>query len=260
MIRFIIILFSAFLVSAFLAATLSIQTASAQVGPPSAPPQAGPPSIENPPVDDVQAAFEKQLLTPLFKAAVDYETLPRLDNCRDEVPRRLRYHNCRDSRAIYDAGLKAAREANKPLIIFFGFNKCPYCAVLEKQIFDPQRPLRDGNLVRYFSPEAIENYGQNAAPLELPYINIHARSPHGLKLADDIGVSALAKARGWHRVWSPFIVFVDPKTERLVSQNYWEAPETHCDPIADFAVNLEELGVIKPGTPVSERKRCKRKA
>lgn len=254
MTRFIIAIFSV-----FLAAAAALSSAPAQIGPPSAPSPVGPP-LAHPPADNVQAAFEKQLLTPLFTPAVDYNSFPRMDKCRDEVPRRLRYHNCRDSHAIYDAGLKAARDANKPLVIFFGFNKCPYCAVLERQIFDPKRPLRDGNLVRYFSAEAIEDYGRKAAPLKLPYINIHARSPHGLKLADDIGVSALAKARGWHRVWSPFVVFVDPKTERLVSQNYWEAPETHCDPIADFAVNLEELGVIKPGEPVSERKRCQRKS
>lgn len=246
----------------FFSALLIAGTSAAQVGPPSAPPSGPPiaPQSGAPAQDPVQAAFEKQLLTPLFSPAINYEDIPRLENCRDEVSRRLRYHNCRDSREIYTAALKAAKDQDKPLVVFFGFNKCPYCAVLHKQIFDPARPMRDGNIVRYFSREAIENYGRSGRSLDLPYINIHARSPHGLKLANDIGVTAMAKTRGWHRVWSPFIVFIDPDTERLVSQNYWEAPETHCDPMADFAVNLEELGVITTGTPATERKRCKRKA
>jgi len=230
--------------------------ALAQVGPPSGPP-ARPPSVPSE-ADPVQAAFEKQLRTPLFTPAIDYENIDRISACRDEVPRALRYHNCRDSREIYDAALKAAKAQGKPLVVFFGFNKCPYCAVLHRQIFDERRPMRDGNVVRYFSAEAIEDYGRSAKPLELPFVNIHARAPHGLKLADEIGVTALAKTRGWHRVWSPFIVFVDPETETLASQNYWEAPETHCDPMADFVVNLEELGLIAKGTPQTERKRCKR--
>jgi len=242
----------------FFAAALTAFGAAAQVGPPAGPPSA--PSAQSSAGDPTQAAFEKQLLTPLFKPAIDYNETARLENCRDEVPRRLRYHNCRDSRALYEAGLEAAKADGKPLAVFFGFNKCPYCAVLHKQIFDPARPMRDGNLVRYFSRDAIEDYGRAGKPLQIPYINIHARSPHGLKLADEIGITAMAKQRGWHRVWSPFIAFVDPESGKIVSQNYWEAPETHCDPIADFAVNLEELGVIKAGPPTTERERCKRKA
>lgn len=232
-----------------MALTFSFAPVAAQVGPPSGPPA----------VDKVQDAFEKQLATPLFTPAIDYQKIDRLPACRDEVRRNMRYHNCRDSREIYTAALAAAKRDGKPLAIFFGFNRCPYCAVLHKQIFDPARPMRDANLVRYFSKPAIENYGRSGEALELPYVNIHARSDHGLKLADDLGVTALAKERGWHRVWSPFIVFVDPATEKLASQNYWEAPETHCDPMADFAVNLEELGMIKKGPPVKQRKRCERK-
>ena len=245
MTRFLMMFFMPFITALIL---VSVPT-HAQVGPPAAPPA----------VDQVQVAFEKQLATPLFKPAIDYEKIDRLSNCRDEVRRNMRYHNCRDSREIYTAALAAAKDQDRPLVVFFGFNRCPYCAVLHKQIFNPERPMRDANLVRYFSREAIEDYGQKGEALELPYINIHARSDHGLKLADELGVTALAKTRGWHRVWSPFIVFIDPATEKLASQNYWEAPETHCDPIADFAVNLEELGVIKKGQPTTERKRCKRK-
>ncbi len=243
-----------FMTAIFFLAFNTPLSAFAQAGPPPASSPSGPTVA-----DPVQAAFEKQLASPLFSPAIDYEAIPRLENCRDEVPRNLRYHNCRDSRAVYTAALKAAKARNRPLAVFFGFNKCPYCAVLHKQIFDPARPMRDGNLVRYLSSEAIEDYGRSGQPLNLPYVNIHARVPHGVKLADDIGATALAKTRGWHRVWSPFIVFIDPETEQLVSQSYWEAPETHCDPIADFAVNLEELGTVKTGKPVTVRKRCKRK-
>lgn len=241
---------------AFLALIIS-SFAFAQVGPPAGPPEA--PSSEAVSDDPVQANFNKQLRTPLFSPAIDYNIIERIRGCRDEVSRGLNYHNCRDSREIYTAGLKAAKAQGKPLIVFFGFNKCPYCAVLHRQIFDAKRPMLDGNMVRYFSRAAIEDYGRKGEPLELPFIYIHARSSHGLKLADEIGVTAMAKTRGWHRVWSPFIVFVDPETEKLASQNYWEAPETHCDPMADFVVNLEELEVIKKGLPQTVRKRCKRR-
>lgn len=239
MTRYILTLFLAFFIAPL---------ALAQIGPPAAPSDA----------DPVQAAFMEQLRRPLFRPAIDYNTIERISGCRDEISRGLNYHNCRDSREIYTAALKEANAQGKPLIVFFGFNKCPYCAVLHRQIFDAKRPVRDGNMVRYFSREAIEDYGRKGTSLELPFIYIHARSPHGLKLADEIGVTAMAKARGWHRVWSPFIVFIDPETEKLASQNYWEAAETHCDPMADFVVNLEDLGFIPGGTPQTPRKRCKR--
>lgn len=254
MLRYILMSFTLFTT----ALAFAFELASSQVGPP-AKGQVGPP--DGPPAaDEVQLAFEKQLASPLFKPAIDYDKIARLPNCRDEVTRGLRYHNCRDSREIYTAALAAAKAQDKPLVIVFGFNRCPYCAVLHKQIFNPARPMRDANLVRYFSKPAVETYGQTGESLALPYIYIHARSDHGLKLADDLGVTALAKARGWHRVWSPFVVFVNSETEVLASQNYWEAPETHCDPIADFAANLEELGMIEKGSPVTPRKRCQRKS
>ena len=224
--------------------------AFSQIGPPARPPE------EN----TVRSAFSSQLKTPYFKPAIEYDKIERIAGCRDEVTRGMRYQNCRNSFAIYEAGLKAAKLQGRPLMIMFGFNRCPSCHFLHKQIFNPERPIVDANVVRYFSRTAIENYRRDGVPLEQPFIFIHARSSHGLKLADEIGATKIAKARGWHRVWSPFIVFVDPETETLVSQNYWEPPEANCDFLADFAVNYEELGFIETGEPQVPRKRCKRGA
>jgi len=51
------------------------------------------------------AAFER---APIFKAALDYNAIPRIEGCTDEVPRDVKYHNCRDSKAIYTRALTTA--------------------------------------------------------------------------------------------------------------------------------------------------------
>jgi len=90
---------------------LTCASAAAQtVGPPAGPPVK----------DEVQAKFEAQLQTPLFLPAIDYNDIDRIMNCRDEVRVNLAYHNCRDSRAIYTAGLKAAKAKGRPLVLIFG--------------------------------------------------------------------------------------------------------------------------------------------
>ena len=81
------------------------------------------------------AAFER---TPLFKQALDYNAIPRIEGCVDEVLRNVKYHNCRDSKAIYTRALSTAKAMDKPLMVIFGFNKCPYCLKLESEIMDPR--------------------------------------------------------------------------------------------------------------------------
>ena len=188
----------------------------------------------------------------VFVDAIDYAAIPSMENCQEERVKEVRYYQCKSSKDIYLAGLKAAKAQNKPLMVTFGFNTCPYCKVLDAEIYDPKNPVTREAVQQYLSVNA-------AAKLEdfsLPQIRIHARSDHGLQLANDLGVTQMAQARGWHRVWSPFIVFVNPETGAMASESQWEAKEIYCDWAANIAVSLEKNGYVTRGKPQTHRKRC----
>lgn len=193
---------------------------------------------------------------PIFKTALDYNAVPRIEGCTDEVPRDVKYHNCRDSKAIYSRALATAKAMDKPLMVIWGFNKCPYCIKLESEIMDPQNPLRSVDVAQYFSAAEQAKYKAAGEPLKLPYVRLHARSDHGLALADELGVTEMANAAGWHRVWSPFVVFVNPKTGAMTSESEWEAKEIYCDWAAGVATSLEKIDMAEAGVPVMARKRC----
>ena len=199
------------------------------------------------------AAYDR---APVFKAALDYNAVPRIQGCTDEVPRDVKYHNCRDSKALYTRALSTAKAMDAPLMVIFGFNKCPYCIKLESEIMDPRNPLRSADIAQYFSAAEYAKYKAAGKALKLPYVRLHARSEHGLALADELGVTEMAKAAGWHRVWSPFVVFVNPKTGAMTSESEWEAKEVYCDWAAGVATSLEKIGMAELGEPVTTRKRC----
>ena len=198
-------------------------------------------------------AFER---APVFKAALDYNAVPRIEGCTDEVPRDVKYHNCRDSKALYARALSTAKAMDAPLMVIFGFNKCPYCIKLESEIMDPRNPLRSGDVAQYFSEAEHVKYQAAGKALKLPFVRLHARSDHGLALADELGVTEMAKAAGWHRVWSPFVVFVNPKTGEMTSESKWEAKEIYCDWAAGVATSLEKVGMAEVGEPKVVRERC----
>lgn len=195
---------------------------------------------------------------PVFKPAVEYEKFPKLENCQEEQVREVKYHACRQSRSLYEAALAKAKENGQPLMVIFGFNKCPYCVVLERSIFDLERPVRGGNVARYFSTSELETYIARKEPLSIPVLRLHARSEHGLKLADELGITKMANDRGWHRVWSPFVVMVNSQTGEMASESEWEAEEVYCDWPANIAVSLEDIGFIEKGIPYTDRARCKK--
>ncbi len=205
----------------------------------------------------VSAAQDRAFIqAPLFEPAVDYEGFPRLENCVDERARTLKYHNCRDSRALYIAAYKKARAAGTPLMVIFGFNNCPYCTILEREYFSPEKPVYGGRIARYFAKGALDEYLAAQQAYSIPVLRLHARTEHGLKLADDLGVTKMAKDRGWHRVWSPFVVLINPQTGVMASESKWEAKEIYCDWIAGVATSLEKVALLEPGEPVTQRKRC----
>jgi len=193
---------------------------------------------------------------PIFKTALDYNAVPRIEGCTDEVPRNVKYHNCRDSKAIYTRALATAKAMDKPLMVIWGFNKCPYCIKLESEIIDPRNPLRSHDVAQYFSKAAFETYQTEQDSVKIPFVKLHARSDHGLALADELGITEMANAAGWHRVWSPFVVFVNPKTGAMTSESQWEAKEIYCDWAAGVATSLEKIDMAEAGEPVTARKRC----
>jgi len=213
-------------------------------------------SKEAPQAPTPQPQISAQDRAPIFKAALDYNAVPRIEGCTDEVQRDVKYHNCRDSKALYNRALSTAKAMDAPLMVIFGFNKCPYCIKLESEIMDPRKPLRSGDVAQYLSKAEQAKYKAAGKPLKLPFIRLHARSDHGLALADELGVTQMANAAGWHRVWSPFVVFVNPKTGEMTSESKWEAKEIYCDWAAGVATSLEKIGMAEAGQPVTARKRC----
>ena len=188
----------------------------------------------------------------VFTDAVDYASFPDIENCEEESVQDLKYFKCKDSQDIYLAALDSAKAQNKPLMVTFGFNTCPYCKVLDAEIYDPDNPITAQAVKQYLSPEAAMELGD----FTLPAVRLHARSDHGLKLADNLGVTQMAQDRGWHRVWSPFVVFVNPQTGAMASESLWEASEIYCDWPANIAVSLEKNGYVARGKPQVQRKRC----
>jgi len=201
--------------------------------------------------DNASAPIAETSGGSVFTPAVTYTDFALIPNCKEEPVREVRYHACRDSRAIYKAALANAKRQGKPLMVTFGFNKCPYCKVLDADIHNPAKPVTSNRVTQYFAASAKPD-----APFTLPTVRLHARSEHGLRLADELGMTKMANDRGWHRVWSPFVVFVNPETGAMASESLWESKEIHCDWAANIAVSLENIGMLTRGEGGAERKRC----
>jgi len=204
-----------------------------------------------------QRAMADLLQTPLFEPALDYSKIEKIDGCEDRTLRPPKYHRCRDSAEIYKMAVANAKAKKQPLMIIFGFDTCPSCVAMQRVVFNTKRPMTNNHLVRYFSRAALNTYVLAGNPLRISVVRIHSRSDHGLKLADDIGATKMAKERGWHRVWSPFILFMNPETGKYHSESFWEAESVFCDWGAEFATGVEALGYAEAGKPYVDRERCK---
>lgn len=201
------------------------------------------------PVDDL-------LKTPVFAEALDYGKIPDIERCTSPNPRQEIYFYCKDSAKIYARALDNAKTQGNPLMVIFGFDNCPSCRVMDQAIFNPGRPLTNGDIVQFLSTEAIKTYVGAKEPMTINVVRIHSRSDHGLKLATEIGATQMALDRGWHRVWSPFILFVNPDSGKTHSESYWEAEEQFCDWRAELATNLEGIDMAVKGNPFTARKKC----
>lgn len=206
--------------------------------------------------------LDEALSEPLFEPAIDYADIPAIADCKENVrPQRLKYHACKESQAVYDAALKSAKAKDQVLMMVFGFNTCPSCLALDRVMFNPKDPVLNQDIIGFFSVRDIEAYidaqtDAGTSPVKISTVFIHGRSDHGQQLAHDLGLTDIAKARGWHRVWSPFVVFVNPKTGKMNTEDYWDADEGYCNIMAEYAVNLVKIGRIDAGRPYTERERC----
>jgi len=207
--------------------------------------------------DKPEDTLPASLFAPIFEPALVYADIPQKQKCKEEKPGYTQYHRCRDSAQIYALAKQNAKAKNQPLMVVFGFDNCPSCAALDRQIFNPKRPMETRDVIQFFTGPEIKDYVDNERPLKISVVRVHARSRHGLKLADDLGVTAMAEERGWYRVWSPFLLFINPVNGQLHSESYWESKEGYCNYGTIIAVSIEGIGMSKPGTPYRPRKRCK---
>lgn len=182
--------------------------------------------------------------TLLFVDAVDYEAMNPEAGCPTD-PANAIYRSCIDTETLYAAALASAKEAGNPLMVIWGFNECPYCKVFDGENFNPDKPWKTADFVKKLTPgqraamgkEALSNY-------QISTVRLHARTPNGLAFADKSGVTELARARGWNRVWSPFIMVVDPETGQMHTEEEWNAQWSFCESASEFIVNLVAIEAL----------------
>jgi hypothetical protein len=182
--------------------------------------------------------------TLLFVDAVDYETMSPEAGCPTD-PANAIYRSCIDSEALYTAALASAKEAGNPLMVIWGFNECPYCKVFDGENFNPDEPWKTADFIKKLTPDQRAAMSKvDRASFQISTVRLHARTANGLAFADKIGVTDLAKERGWNRVWSPFIMVVDPVTGKINTEEAWNAQYSFCESASEFIVNLVAIGAL----------------
>ncbi len=190
------------------------------------------------------AACGAQNDTNLFVDAVDYAALSPEAGCPQDPPDPI-YYACIDSETLYEAAIASAKENATPLMVIWGFNECPYCKVFDGENFNPQAPWKTADFIKKLTPVQRSAMTPEArAAFRISVVRLNARTQHGLDFADKIGVTDLARERGWHRVWSPFIMVVDPETRAIHTEEKWNAQWSFCESASEFIVNLVAIGAL----------------
>lgn len=190
------------------------------------------------------AACSDQSGKLLFVDAVDYAALEPANGCSSD-PQNAIYHSCIDSELLYNTALVAAKANGTPLMVVWGFNECPYCKVFDGENFNPDRPWKTADFIKKLTPEQRAAMTKaEKSDFQISIVRLHARTPNGLAFADKIGVTDLARERGWHRVWSPFIMVVDPETGKIHTEEKWNAQWSFCESASEFIVNLVAIGAL----------------
>lgn len=192
---------------------------------------------------------------PLFVDAIDYADFTPAAGCTADVPDAT-YRACLDPRALYAAAVESAEAADNPLMVIWGFEECPYCKKFAAEEMNPESPRTISdfttNTLSKAQRDSLPNSGKD---FQISVLHLHVRAPDGASLAEALGVTDIARERGWHRVWSPFVSFTRPGTNTFVAQTQFEQGEKPCNYVDDFAISLEQLGYI-PADESKVREMC----
>ena len=192
---------------------------------------------------------------PLFVPAIDYADFTPAAGCTADVPDAT-YRACIDPVALYAAAVESAQAADNPLMVIWGFEECPYCKKFAQDEMNPQRPRTiDDFVTNTLSASQRASLPNDGADFQISVVHLHVRAPAGAALAERLGVTDIARERGWHRVWSPFVSFTRPGTHTFVAQTQFQQGEKPCEYVDDFAISLEQLGYI-PADASKVRRMC----
>ncbi|MBO6689882.1 MAG: hypothetical protein JJ931_15195 [Henriciella sp.] len=192
---------------------------------------------------------------PLFVSAVDYADFTPAPGCTADVDDAT-YRACIDPRALYAAAIESATQADNPLMVIWGFEECPYCKKFAAEEMSPENPRLISDFVGNTLTEAQRaSLPDNGRDFQISVLHLHVRAPMGEALAEQLGVTDIARSRGWHRVWSPFVTFTRPGSHTFVAQTQFQQGEKPCNYVDDFAISLEQIGYI-PADESKERPMC----
>lgn len=192
---------------------------------------------------------------PLFVEAVDYADFTPAAGCTADVPDAI-YRACLDPNELYAAAVSSAQEADNPLMVVWGFEECPYCQAFQKTELNEANPRTIADFVgNTLSDKQRASLPSDGADFQVSVLHLHVRAPAGADLAERLGVTDIARERGWHRVWSPFVTFTRPGSDSFVAQTQFEQGEKPCEYVDDFAISLQQLDYI-PADPTKVRKMC----
>lgn len=193
--------------------------------------------------------------TPLFVSAVDYADFTPAPGCTLDVADAT-YRACIDPRALYAAAVESAQEADNPLMVIWGFEECPFCKKFAAEEMNPNNPRMIADFItNTLSDTQRESLPNSGRDFQISVLHLHVRAPAGASLAEALGVTDIARDRGWHRVWSPFVSFTRPGSNTFVAQTQFQQGEKPCNYVDDFAISLEQLGYI-PSDETKDRPMC----
>lgn len=75
-------------------------------------------------------------------------------------------------------------------------------------------------------------------------MNSHGSFKHFQDFADKIGANSLASDLGWHKVWSPLYMIVNPSTGEIAA-NDWFGGYQLCNYAEEINVGLQQVGIAE---------------
>lgn len=191
----------------------------------------------------------------VFEKVVDPSAFQPIEGCTGERAKPT-YFKCLDARQLYEAAYSRAQQEDRPLMIVWGFDECPSCKKLEKTELSGRKAWT----VDHFLKDALTPAQRKAAlasqeDYRILTLKIDIRRPSGEALAEEIGVTRIARERGYDRVRTPFITLTNTNTGVLVSQAELGQGFRPCTRADEFVLNLIEAGFL-PDDPSRERRKC----